>query len=114
MGDEADYLIDQMFDDPYGEQDEDEPLAPAFKICRCCNEGGLEWGRHEGKWRLFKNGKLHVCKANPIKIKNNPKQVFDSKRVKTIDVQILALEAELSALKTRRAEIVGTGEDIPL
>ena len=37
------------------------------KICRCCGEGGLRWGKSNSKWRLFKDGKLHDCKANPLK-----------------------------------------------
>ncbi len=75
MGDMADML---MWDERDLE-DDGEPNPPAFKTCRCCGMGGLEWGIHEGKWRLFKVGVLHSCRANPLKepAKLKPRVITD-------------------------------------
>jgi hypothetical protein len=52
-------LIDELgFSIPHGIQ--------RTKTCRCCNKGGMSWGQHLGKWRLFENGSLHRCPANPL------------------------------------------------
>ena len=37
------------------------------KTCRCCGTTGLTWSKHEGKWRLFENGRLHQCSVNPLR-----------------------------------------------
>lgn len=72
MGDMADmYMWDDR--DIY----DDEPEPPAFKTCRYCGAGGLEWGSHEGKWRLFKAGVLHACKTNPLPKKLEPRVIVD-------------------------------------
>lgn len=36
------------------------------KTCRCCGTTGLSWGKHNEKWRLFDNGKIHVCPVKPL------------------------------------------------
>lgn len=35
--------------------------AIAAKTCRACGAGGLKWGDHGGKWRLFCGSQLHTC-----------------------------------------------------
>ncbi len=72
MGDMADMCM-------WDERDlyDDEPDPPAFKTCRCCGMGGLEWGTHEGKWRLFRLGVLHDCKAKPLPPKPKPREITD-------------------------------------
>lgn len=67
MGEQADYLIDQMMDHPEDEYDY-EPDAPAFKTCRCCGVDDLCWGQVGAKWRLFdQRGQIHVCSKNPLR-----------------------------------------------
>jgi hypothetical protein len=69
-----DYLSGRMDDNEaydYGIIDESGAIisqnhVTKSKTCRCCGTGGLIWGQHEGKWRLFDNGKLHQCKVNPL------------------------------------------------
>jgi len=36
------------------------------RVCRCCNKGGLLWGKVGDKFRLFENGVIHRCPANPL------------------------------------------------
>lgn len=68
MGEQADYLIDQMMDDGLYPDWDDEPDSPAFKTCRCCNVSDLCWGQVGAKWRLFdQRGQIHVCSKNPLK-----------------------------------------------
>ena len=75
MGDALDAHLDAMLDqDPDWD---DDPNPPAFKTCRCCGTDGLEWGLHQGKWRLFKRGELHVCPVNPLKQPAAPKPITD-------------------------------------
>lgn len=62
MGEQADILIDQMWDfDPRDE----EPIAT--KTCRCCGKTGLHWDMLNSKWRLHDNRGIHVCPVNPLK-----------------------------------------------
>jgi len=53
-------ILDEFGSIPY-------PSKTKTKTCRCCGETGLRWGKSNSKWRLFKDGKLHDCKANPLK-----------------------------------------------
>lgn len=50
--------------DEYWEYDEDEEISQigtdAVK-CNRCGEKGFHWGKGPTGWRLFKDGKLHVC-----------------------------------------------------
>lgn len=66
MGDMADMILDQMWDDPFGD---DEPDPPAFITCKYCKVDGFEWRTINGKWRLHTpDGKLHQCKVNPLPV----------------------------------------------
>lgn len=68
MGDMADMLIDQMFDDPFGEEEDDDGPAGWTIKCRCCGEEGLVWGQISGKWRLHdQEANLHICSVKPLK-----------------------------------------------
>ena len=91
MGDMADYYLQEVWDEEDARLDYimggmtleeayergivDEfgalhsPIAgsPASKTCRCCGRRGLQWGQHQGKWRLFEGQKLHNCPQNPLK-----------------------------------------------
>jgi len=71
MGDMADYILSSI---DYGhdyisgyDEDEHEPPLRHDKTCRCCGRKGLQWGQRNGKWRLFDNRGIHVCKVNPLK-----------------------------------------------
>ncbi len=75
MGDMADMLIDSLWE--HDQDMDDEPNPPALKTCRCCGETGFEWGLNEGKWRLFKRGKMHACKARPLPAQVRPRVVSD-------------------------------------
>ena len=89
MGDMADLALDEsmdrmeLFDELTNEQGYTDALyengfvdelgyfmGPSggvlLKTCRCCNRSGLQWGRHDDKWRLFDDGKLHEC---PFKVR---------------------------------------------
>lgn len=67
MGDMADMLIDQMFDDPFGEHEDDDGPASWTIKCRCCGKEGLVWGKIDGKWRLHdQEANLHICSVNPL------------------------------------------------
>ena len=69
MGDQADYLIDQMMDDPYEMEREDgDGPAMCLKTCRCCGVSGLHWEGSGSKWRLYDmERKIHVCTVAPLK-----------------------------------------------
>ena len=62
--------IDQYYDGQYYDgQDYSPPrdVRPAPKTCRCCGTGGLVWGQHNSKWRLFAGTALHQCPVNPLR-----------------------------------------------
>ena len=66
MGDMADYYLDLMWDDPYGEEEDGDGPPQTTKACRCCGKGGLHW-INVGKWRLAElDGKVHVCPVAPL------------------------------------------------
>ena len=72
MGDMADFLIEQIEDmagflDDMDHMDDNYQYTVADKRCRCCGEGGLRWGQVDGKFRLFKGEKLHMCPVNPLR-----------------------------------------------
>lgn len=59
MGDEADALIDAMWDD-YGTEWEGEGSHSV--TCRYCKTRGLEWGKVKGSWVLMDDaGEPHTC-----------------------------------------------------
>jgi hypothetical protein len=63
MGDMSDMILEQGWDDPFGDEDD----QPSFVTCRYCKRSGFEWGVVDGKWRLHTPaGKLHVCKVKPL------------------------------------------------
>lgn len=66
MGDIADMLIDQMWDDLDRDDWDDEPPAQYWKKCRCCGQEGLHWNQIDGKWRLCNDDGLHMCPVNPL------------------------------------------------
>ena len=37
------------------------PRSISYKVCKHCGQGGLLWGRHNDRWRLFDNGAIHMC-----------------------------------------------------
>lgn len=64
MGEIADMLVDQMWDEldspDYDWEDDDF----AGKCCKFCGCGGLHWAFREGKgWRLASPEGYHVCKS---------------------------------------------------
>jgi len=67
MGEMADMLLDQMWDededcDPEHHGGGKHP-NPRLKVCKFCGMEGLDWGKDKsGKWRLFEDHILHVCK----------------------------------------------------
>lgn len=37
------------------------------RICRCCGQGGLLWGKMiDGKFRLFDKQRIHECPIKPL------------------------------------------------
>ncbi len=69
MGDMADYLLDQMWDDPFAEEEREDGDGPAqsAKVCRNCKTGGLHWEKIDKNWRLFgADDKIHVCAVRPL------------------------------------------------
>jgi len=75
MGEMADFLNEQIqsyhedVDNGLYEPELEGPFPDPTKTCRCCGHSGLKWGRYQGKWRLFEQGKLHLCPKNPLKQK---------------------------------------------
>jgi len=70
-------IIDEMgfyIGPKYGKDRSDEMgfyIGPKYgkdrsRVCRCCNKGGLLWGKVGDKFRLFENGVIHRCPANPL------------------------------------------------
>lgn len=58
MGDMAEYYMELAFSHP--DFDDLEQRAP--KTCKHCGAQDLEWGQHNGQWRLYNsNGDLHKC-----------------------------------------------------
>lgn len=54
----------------YGFEDCDyRSYAPSYKTCSHCGESGFLWTKHEGKWRMIKNGKIHACLTEAAKAK---------------------------------------------
>ena len=41
--------------------------SSSLKTCKYCDQEGLVWARHKGKWRLFQNGSIHKCPVNPLR-----------------------------------------------
>ncbi len=78
MGEMADMLLDQMWDE-YGEEPEDGDGPPQrTKTCRMCGRTGLTWALRNDKWRLHDERGMHVCPVKPLNepiVKDVPKTV---------------------------------------
>lgn len=66
MGEEADFIIDQMmdrWDSHLGYCGRQQRRAALIKTCDHCGESNLRWGNVKGgAWRLHTtDGELHVC-----------------------------------------------------
>ena len=46
------------------EAEDDYIPGPNYKTCKYCGRQFLRWGQYNGKWRLYENGNLHICKKN--------------------------------------------------
>jgi len=70
MGEMADLLLDQMFDEESFEPEDyvGPRRGPLIKTCKFCGMNGFVWGKvwdphtKKNNWRLFKDGVGHVCK----------------------------------------------------
>jgi len=89
MGDMADYLLENIYDeyDPWEREfgipsdvrldgfdnlmmNEDGSFvgprgSARTKTCRCCGTTELVWGRHGGRWLLHDSNGVHQCPTNP-------------------------------------------------
>lgn len=67
MGEHADDLIDQIWNDMFnadfdGWGEDSDMWGCTPKVCRYCGAGNLHWELLEDKWRLFQeNRKIHRC-----------------------------------------------------
>lgn len=71
MGEMADWIVDNsgwINGGSFGVNETQYRASMSVKVCRCCGEKGLHWGRFAGKWRLFKGSGIHICPAVPLKI----------------------------------------------
>ena len=62
MGDMSDYI---------NESHEVEFICTGsikYKTCKYCGKGGFIWKQVDGRWRLFKGGKVHNCPKHPSKL----------------------------------------------
>jgi len=66
MGDEADYTLDQMFDDFNDEFDDEDSSSGEYihhPTCRGCKSRNVDWKENNGQWYLVNHGtgKPHKC-----------------------------------------------------
>ena len=64
MGEMADYILDQMFDEDDGwyEPDLEDEYAYHNIRCKYCHKAGFYWIETNSGWRLHtKTGKIHEC-----------------------------------------------------
>ena len=81
MGEQADYLIDDMFDNYWDNQEYDPDYLDHIVFikqpikCKFCGVANYHWAQDENnKWRLHTpTGKLHTCN------KYQPKEVMSQK-----------------------------------
>ena len=62
MGEMADLILDDLI--TYNHEYEYD----IGKTCKYCGKGGFIWKQVDGRWRLFKGGKVHDCSKQPSKL----------------------------------------------
>ena len=64
MGDIADWLMEQDWDDEFADG---EPFTPRPPRCKHCGSRDVRWRQQSGRWVLFslQPGVVHRCEVSP-------------------------------------------------